>query len=301
MPHLVYNDNMALEVDYLHKIVGRQATKEAYEWLQQKLVEFIHKKDNTNFSIAFAQAPRVFGKEQLELTDNASREADIICTGLKPHLWTLAQAARILMLVSLPHDSIDEYTGILDNLFSAADVDELVALYSALPLLPYPDKHIFRAQEAIRSNMTIVFDSAALNNPFPAMHFDENSWNQMVLKAVFIGRSINDICNFDQRRNEKLAKMLVDYARERWAAKRPVTPELWRAVGPFLTERSIEVMKKLFESNDPLNNQAAALACAESNDERVQKLLHQNPNLEKAITNKQICWEEVAESYNSMN
>jgi hypothetical protein len=33
--------------------------------------------------------------------------------------------------------------------------------------------------------------------------------------------------------------MLLDYAEERWAASRPVSPELWMAVKPFQNEPEI--------------------------------------------------------------
>ena len=39
--------------------------------------------------------------------------------------------------------------------------------------------------------------------------------------------------------NEELARILVDYAEERWAAGRPVTPELWIPVRPFRADPAI--------------------------------------------------------------
>jgi hypothetical protein len=297
MAHLIFTENLSFEVAYLRKIIVRQATKEGMDWLEESLVQFIHKNDNKNIFKAFAQAPRYLGKEKIELTTFSRNEAEMF--GIRPQNWTLAQAARILMLVSLPHESIEEYLEILDELFTAADVEELVSFYSALPLLPYPEKHVLRAQEGIRSNMTVVYDSVALDNPYPADNFDEQAWNQMVLKAVFIGRPLNRIIKFDERRNSKLAKMLIDYAHERWAANRPVSPELWRAVGPFLTEKSLNDLKKLLESSDPVNTKAAALACMESKSEPVRNLLQRDRILFKAVNEEQFSWESVAKEYHS--
>ncbi len=55
----------------------------------------------------------------------------------------------------------------------------------------------------------------------------------MVLKALFVGSALDPIIGLDDRANPELARILIDYARERWAAARPVTPELWRTVTPF--------------------------------------------------------------------
>ena len=55
----------------------------------------------------------------------------------------------------------------------------------------------------------------------------------MVLKALFIGSSLAAILGLGERANPELAQVLVDYAHERWAAGRPVSPELWLCVGPF--------------------------------------------------------------------
>lgn len=57
----------------------------------------------------------------------------------------------------------------------------------------------------------------------------------MVLKALFIDTTLHPIVGPDERANSKLATLLCDYAHERWAAGRAVTPELWRCVGPHAT------------------------------------------------------------------
>jgi hypothetical protein len=136
---------------------------------------------------------------------------------------------------------------------------EQVALYSALPLLPYPEEFVSRAAEGVRTNMRDVFDAVVLQNPFPAGFFSEEQWNQMVLKAVFTSRPLYTICGIDDRCNARLAEMLLDFAHERWAAGRKVTPELWRCVAPYVTERNSADIQKLSESPDELEQLAAAL------------------------------------------
>ena len=55
----------------------------------------------------------------------------------------------------------------------------------------------------------------------------------MVLKTLFIVRVLHPIIGLDDKWNDELAGILLNYAHERWAAHRPVAPELWRGVGAF--------------------------------------------------------------------
>ena len=89
-----------------------------------------------------------------------------------------------------------------------------------LKALPYPDELTARAAEGIRTNITDVFNAVALRNPFPADFFDDDAWNQVILKTLFVGSPVYLIQGVDKRRNEPLARMLVEYAHERWSAGR---------------------------------------------------------------------------------
>src|SRR5690606_23929807 len=143
----------------------------------------------------------------------------------------------------------------------------------ALPLLPHPDRWIFRATEGIRSNMTSVFEAVALRNPYPSEQFDETQWNQMVLKAVFVGSPLHLVQRLDDRANPRLARMLRDYAHERWAASRPVTPELWRIVGRYAGDEWIGDLEQVLLTGTPAEQQAAALALSESPSGRAGSVL----------------------------
>ncbi len=120
-----------------------------------------------------------------------------------------------------------------DKIFATADLQEAIALYQSLPLLPYPEKFKLRAAEGVRTNMTAVFQAVALHNPYPAQYLDDLAWNQMILKAFFVGTPLDSVYGLKSRNNPQLAQMLLDYARERLAAQRSVSPQLWDLVAPF--------------------------------------------------------------------
>jgi len=278
--------------NYLYKIINNRLSERGQEWLQKQLNNLASEKD---FYLAFSMAPRFSGKSALALSEAELQEAQELQPGFNPAAWTLDQATRTLLTLSLPHKSAEEFTHILNKMFSTADLNELATLYAALPLLPYPESHVKRAAEGVRTTMTQVFDAIALHNSYPHDYLPEPAWNQLVIKSVFNVRPLYQIYGLDDRRNKNLANMLVDYAHERWAAGRTLTPELWRMVGPFITAENISDLEKLFESPDELQQQAAALAITESNLPAAKSLLAQHPQLENALNSQSFTWETIGE------
>ena len=240
--------------------------------------------DRTLFAL-FAAAPRQVGRGGLP---DLHPTATLCLTG-----WTRDQAARLLLLLARPRDA--GFEPALDSLFAAADLAELVCLYQALPWLPFPDRHVARAAEGVRSNMLPVFEAIAVGNPYPERWFDDGSWNQMVLKALFVGCPLHGIEGIDRRGNVSLARMLVDYARERRAAGRPVPPDLWRPVGPYASnERTMHEVRQAFADADPVQSQSAALALAASPQPEARSLLDGRPEIAQAIRDGKLSWQSLA-------
>jgi hypothetical protein len=190
----------------------------------------------------FSLLPRRVGKADLKLTVTEMLQAGQSCQGWNPIDWTVDQAARSLLLLSLPQTDELQIQHRFTQLFTTSGLQELIALHQTLPLLPHPDRYRFWADEGIRSHMTGVFKAIALNNPYPATHFDEAAWNQLVLKAIFIDSPLAPIYRLTDRANPTLARMLIDYAKERWAAGREITPEAWPLIAPFVTETMLPEM-----------------------------------------------------------
>ncbi|MBD2194283.1 MULTISPECIES: EboA family metabolite traffic protein [Calothrix] len=270
--------------------LSQSVSSTALAWLEQKQTEIAEGAPERIFFTAFSAVPRYLGKENLQLTSQDLSKAEDLVPGWFPGDWTVDQAGRTFLLLALPHDRSENYVRSLDKVFSSADMRELVALYQSLPLLPHPELHSQRAAEGIRSNMVNVFNAIALHNPYPADYLDNIAWNQMVLKALFVGSPMHLIYGLDRRANPELARMLVNYAHERWAAKRPVSPELWRPVGKFADSEIIADLAKVFADGDMIEKQAAALACAESSLPAAQELLSLYPQLLSAIQKGELTW-----------
>tara|TARA_B100002052_G_C15855393_1_gene587215 strand:- start:854 stop:1444 length:591 start_codon:yes stop_codon:yes gene_type:complete len=118
--------------------------------------------------------------------------------------------------------SPEGFTRVLERLYQTADVQEQQLIILVLPLLRSQERFLGIATEAARTNIVPVFSSLALNNPFPQEHFNENQWNQMVLKAIFVGCEITRIVGLHERHNSALSETIFQYVSERHSAHRSV-------------------------------------------------------------------------------
>lgn len=279
-------------LELLHGWLARQLDDAALAWLDEQL----GKADGADrdLYLAVGLAPRKLGKADLILSADDLAAADAARPGWNPAGWSVDQAARIALLLAAARDE-GGFPAKLEQLCNTADVRELIAFYQGLPLYPNQKAYVARAGEGARTNMKAVFEAVADHNPYPAEQFDEHSWNQLVLKAVFVGGALNPIHDFDRRRNEDLARTLVDYAHERWAASRVITPELWRAVGPFIDEPMLGDMKRVATSDDPVERQAAVLALRESGTPGATALINLSPDIVSEVEAGRVSWETVAE------
>ena len=221
----------ALIYGWLHK-----ASANGLDWLDRKIEEIAKTAKTRTLFTSYSAVPRYLGRQKLNLSNEDLQAANELVTGWNLGEMTLDRAGRILLLLSFPSEDSDRYVATLEQIIAAADVEEAIAFYRSLPLLPHPEKFQLRAAEGIRTNMTSVFNAVALNNPYPARYLDDLAWNQMVLKALFVGSPLHPIYGLKSRNNPQLCQMLIDYACERLAAHRTVSPELWELVMPFKPE-----------------------------------------------------------------
>ncbi|MHC2068320.1 EboA domain-containing protein [Bremerella sp. T1] len=225
-------------IQLLENWILRQASDAGQAWLDTQR-EAVATGDLKALYMSFGFAPRKVGKADLQLTERDLNDAAEARPGWKPNTWTLDQAARVLLLMSLPAEDDAAYFATVEKLFQTAEIREQICLYQALQLLPHQELFDDRLSEGIRTNIKTVFESIAHHNPLPMELMTEHAWNQMILKALFIGAALDPIEGIDQRVNPELARMLIDFAHERRAATRPIPVELWRVAAPFADEIAI--------------------------------------------------------------
>ena len=284
-------------MNLLRTWLSRCVAKKGLIWLDEQKKQIAERVTTQLFFTAFNIVPRHVGKKELELTLTDLKAASRLRTNWIPTCWSVEQAARTLLVLALPQNNVKTHLRTLEQAFTTADLGELVALYQALPLLPYPDQLCTRAAEGVRSNMTVVFNAIALRNPYPAEYFEDLAWNQMILKALFVGSPLHLIQGLDRRANPELARMLLDYARERWAAKRSVSPEVWRSVGKFADAAMLADLERAITDPDPAQQAAAALACSQCSLPQAQALLARYPDLQASIQAGTLTWARLDPSF----
>jgi hypothetical protein len=273
----------------LHGWLLRQLGGERGAWLGVQIAALRMDASDETLDIALGMVPRKLGKAELALTEADLAAAGRAIEGWDPRGWSVTDAARILLLAGLP-DGGKPFAKRFRALCRTADVAELVTLYRGLPLYPDPAALEEQVGEGLRSNMRGVFEAIAHRNPYPKTYFDAHRWNHMVLKALFIGSPLAPIQGLDERANPELARIMCDFAHERWAAGRPVPFEIWRCVGPFAEGGAIDDLARVLASDEAIERRAAALALAASPDRRAAKLLQDFPALAGDISGKRLTW-----------
>jgi hypothetical protein len=284
---------------FLLEVLKENVDSKSIEWLLQQKEKIAMEASYLKFYMAFSQASRYFKKQLLSLSEKDKEKANQLVKGFSPASWDQLQTARSYLLLHFEENDPSTWVKALNKLFETADMHEQQSLYAAIPLMPFQKEMTERAIEGLRTNISSVFDAVALNNPFPSKYFDERAWNQMVIKAIFLQRPLYQIQNANIRANHNLAKILTDFAHERWAAGRKVMPELWRFVGPYIDGENITDIKKVLDSGDLLHKKAALLACSLSDFSEAKELLEQYPDLKAAIQNGNINWESLGKEFQS--
>jgi hypothetical protein len=213
---------------------------------------------------SFDQMPRRIGKADLCPTADERAEARAAAADWNPDRWSLDQVARLcVVLTAAAARAPDAFHDDLGVLFATSDMAGLVALHQGLALLPDPSRLVAQARAGARSGMVPVFEAIAHRNPYPVRFFDEDGWNQMILKAVFLDRRLDPVIGLDSRANRQLAGMLGDYVRERWAAKRTVPWDLWRCVGVCADDNLLALIDRLLATGSEHERRAGTLALAD--------------------------------------
>ena len=207
------------------------ATPEASAWLADALAS-VAGRDTRPLLAAYTRAPLRVGRAALPLSPDQLQELRAAVPGVGFERWTADDAARALLLMAHRHGGVAGH-GFVDaalGCFEQGDAREQQSWLRALPLWPEAASFLPNAIDACRTNIVPVFEALACENPYPAAHFPERNFNQLVLKAMFNNIALSRIVGLHSRLNAELTRMARDYAAERTAAGRSVPADIHLAM-----------------------------------------------------------------------
>lgn len=286
--------NITKVITLLRTWVARRSTAGGQHWFDEQVAKLGSTPTEKDVYLALGYVTRRLGKADLDLSQEDLAIAQSARPGWSPGDWSVDQAARVAFVLASFNGDDAGFQARIEQLFRTADIGELIAFYRGLPLYPAPKLHVARAREGTRSAMQPIFEAVAHRNPYPREEFDENAWNHMVLKALFIGSKLDPIQGLDERANPRLMRMLCDYAHERWAAGRPVSPELWRCVGRFADDAALADLGRVLDTGSLIERQAAALALTASTSPGAGNLLARVPELARGAAAGKPDWAVIA-------
>jgi hypothetical protein len=199
----------------------------AWTWLEGAMARAAERPSQPLLD-AYARAPQRVGRAVLAVPTDQSSELRAAAPGLGFELWTQDDAARALLLMAARRQgaSGQAFADLALACFEHGDAREQQSWLRAIALWPEAAPLLPTAIDACRTNIVPVFEALACENPYPAAHFPDRNFNQLVLKAMFNNIALSRIVGLRSRLNAELTRMARDYAAERTAAGRSVPADI---------------------------------------------------------------------------
>jgi hypothetical protein len=274
--------------------ISERTDESGVAWFRGAIKDVTNASNERPIGVAIGLAPRRLGKADLSLPTADLARAEALRPGLDLSDWSIDQLARVALMVSSHKDNDSAFAARFDNFCTTAEINELIALCRGLPIYPTPALIEPRAREAVRSGMKPVFEAVAHRNPYPRESFAEDAWNQMIVKALFIGSALWPVQGLDERANPRLARMLVGLAQERWAAGRPVSRELWRCVVPHADSEGVAAIAHGWDAGNYRERLAIALALRQAPHIHADFPMDEIANLQARLDSEKIDWRDLA-------
>jgi hypothetical protein len=208
-------------------------SQDSWDWLlrQKELIQVKPERLFSSFSLCPRKCPSV--QPQNPVSSNHSK-------------WNSSTLSRALFLheINIDQDQFKE-------LFLCADHGESIDLYLLLPSvedLPRESK-LRQLQEGLRSNSTSIFEACAMGSAWPSTILENDPWNQMVLKTLFLGLNPLHIPEQASRKNPDLDQMLLRFASERAFASRSIPEELWSCFSGTLKDEALVEIQRLIDEH----------------------------------------------------
>ncbi len=145
--------------------------------------------------------------------------------------WQTSEVGRLMLLAQLLEMSAGQNTrDLVRAAYKFGDEYEQVAIIKGLDLIDSEGQLTDLALATGRTNSLNLYAAIALNNPYPAHHYYERAFHQLVLKALFMDMDISQIMGLQERQSAELSMLAMDLVNERLAADRSPPKSIWLTI-----------------------------------------------------------------------
>lgn len=274
MDKIIYQADLDKVLALFKEILSKQAA-DALQFIEKKQDEIFTNKSNSAYYITFSTLPQHLKAKEASYSKEHLKTAAELRKNWDLSTWFLDQIARVYLMLLFAKFRPEDFNSTLDNIINAADAHELITVYQAFPLFPNPERLHLHATNGIRCNMISAFNAIAVNNSYPADFFNDTGWNQLVLKALMVDSPVEKIIGLKRRANLTLAHALLNTARERLAAHRPIKLEVWYLIGVAADKDILKELKGLLEDKSEILQHGALIACNQCQLPEAKELLKQ--------------------------
>lgn len=267
-------------IDFLTRILRARASSRGWSWFQKACRSTAAPVDLNRLLGNYAGASFWLGKKALA----QDAEEALRWSSLRPDLpldhWGLDELGRAILLLRIAHLPPDEFSETVLECYRQGDSREQQSWLRGLNLLPQRSRFLDAAVDACRTNIVPLLEAIACENPYPAAHFPELNFNQMVLKSLFNAIRMDRILGLESRFNPELSRMADDYASEREAAGRDVPPDIWWIVAPRIAPKRIGRIYPYLQQGHSRHRYWAARALGYARDQRSRAQLERRRTVE---------------------
>ena len=208
---------------YLLDLVERRAPAQR-EWLRDVAAA----RGAAPLETAFAETSRRVGATPVAL--DAAERAALSAFGVDWSLdaWGIDDVTRAAWLLLTAERAPDDLEGLIARRRSSGDARQRAALVRALPLLPDAQQWLAIALDARRGDVRAVLEALVCDNPYPATHFHEVHFDDLVLAALEADLPLARVVGLAARVTERLSAAAARVAAARRASGRRPPEDLWR-------------------------------------------------------------------------
>jgi hypothetical protein len=200
----------------LEEVLRQRLSPEAASWFGAALEDA----SSDAFLARWSGAGRRLGRTPVAVPDPTNLPLD-------PTGWGADELGRALLLLrAVEARPAATHLAFVEDLYRTGEIRERQAVLRVLGALPEPGSYLKLAVDSVRANVLSEIEAIACENPYPARHFTDEAFNQMVLKCLFNGVALGRVQGLAERRGAELERMVAAYAAERRAAGRSVPPDV---------------------------------------------------------------------------